>query len=134
MALDPEWRLRPNQVHLTQIGSVNAAEVNQVIEWLAALVRREKLPQKLLIVHQFRLDMIRDRELLKTPPELAVMIHMDGQGSLESKYATWNTIIRDAQDRGWWWGWKNFFDEDFPVADPRQVLDLRPIPYFVSYQ
>ena len=134
LALDPEWRLGPNQVHLKQIGSVNAAEVNAVIEWLAALVRRERLPQKLLIVHQFRLDMIGDRELLETPPELAVMIHMDGQGSLESKYVTWNTLIRDAGDRDWWWGWKNFFDEDSPMAEPRQVLDLRPVPYFVSYQ
>ena len=134
LALDPEWRLGPNEVHLVQIGSVDAGEVNRVIEWLAGLVRRERLPQKLLIVHQFRLDMITNRHLLLTPPELAVMIHMDGQGGSGAKYHTWNTLVRGTEDRGWWWGWKNFFDEDFPLFEPAEVLELRPVVYFVSYQ
>ncbi len=134
LALDPEWRLGPNERHLVQIGSVRAEEVNRVIEWLAALVRRERLPQKLLIVHQFRLDMISNRKSLQTPPELAVMLHMDGQGSLGSKYNTWNFLTAGVQDRNWWWGWKNFFDEDSPLARPDQVLDLQPTVHFVSFQ
>ena len=134
LALDPEWRLGPDEVHLVQIGSVDGREVNRVIEWLAALVRSERLPQKLLIVHQFRLDMIANRHLLLTPPELAVMIHMDGQGGSAAKYHTWNTLVRGTEDRAWWWGWKNFFDEDSPTFRPEQVLDLRPVVYFVSYQ
>ena len=134
LALDPEWRLGPNEVHLVQIGSVDGWEANSVIEWLAALVRKERLPQKLLIVHQFRLDMISNRSLLSTPPELAVMIHMDGQGSLASKYSTWGVLVAGTEDREWWWGWKNFFDEDFPLATAEQVLELRPRVYFVSFQ
>ncbi|HWL49079.1 MAG TPA: hypothetical protein VNT92_04325, partial [Acidimicrobiia bacterium] len=31
LALDPEWRLLPDQVHLRQIGKVDAAEVNTVV-------------------------------------------------------------------------------------------------------
>ena len=92
LALDPEWRLKPNEVHLRQVGTVDAAEINQVVDWLAGIVREESLPQKLLIVHQFRFSMITNRELIETPPELAVMIHMDGQGSLSAKYNTWNTL------------------------------------------
>ncbi len=134
LALDPEWRLGPNEVHLIQIGSVDGSEVNTVVDWLADLVRRERLPQKLLIVHQFRTDMIPNRDLIRTPPELAVMIHMDGQGGLGAKYSTWNVITRNTEDREWWWGWKNFFDEDFPTPKPQQVLDLKPTVYFVSYQ
>ena len=134
LALDPEWRLGPNEVHLVQIGSVDGWEANSVIEWLSALVREERLPQKLLIVHQFRVDMIPNRGLLSTPPELAVMIHMDGQGALATKYNTWGILVAGTEDREWWWGWKNFFDEDFPLATPEQVLDLRPTVYFVSFQ
>ena len=63
LALDPEWRLKPNEVHLRQIGTVDAEEINQVVEWLAGIVRDEALPQKLLIVHQFRLEMITNRDL-----------------------------------------------------------------------
>lgn len=35
LALDPEWRLGPDQVPLEQIGSVSAREVDEVSEWLA---------------------------------------------------------------------------------------------------
>ena len=35
LALDPEWRLQPGQVHRVQIGSVNVDEINQVGDWLA---------------------------------------------------------------------------------------------------
>ena len=134
LALDPEWRLKPDQVHLRQIGTVDAAEINRVIEWLAAIVREEALPQKLLIVHQFRFSMITNRALIETPPELAVLIQMDGQGSLEAKYSTWNALTLEPDADRFWWGWKNFYDEDSPTATPEQVLELTPVPVFVSFQ
>lgn len=134
LALDPEWRLKPHQVHLTQVGSVDAAEINQVIEWLAAIVRSEALPQKLLVLHQFRSSMITNRDQIHTPPELAVVIHMDGQGTLGAKYNTWNTLTEPQDADRFHWGWKNFYDEDSPVATPDQVLELSPPPVFVSFQ
>ena len=134
LALDPEWRLKPDQVHLLQIGTVDAAEINQVVDWLAGIVREEALPQKLLILHQFRLPMITNRHLVETPPELAVLIQMDGQGPLGSKYNTWNTLTNKPDAERFHWGWKNFYDEDSPTATPDQVLELTPTPGFVSFQ
>ena len=134
LALDPEWRLKPHQVHLQQIGTVDAAEINQVVEWLAGIVREEALPQKLLILHQFRYSMITNRELVETPPELAVLIHMDGQGPLGTKYGTWNALTTMDDADQFHWGWKNFYDEDSPMATPEQVLELSPNPVFVSFQ
>ena len=134
LALDPEWRLKPDQVHLAQIGTVDAAEINRVVDWLAGIVREEALPQKLLIVHQFRFSMITNREQIKTPLELAVMIHMDGQGSLSAKYNTWNSLTGLADADRFYWGWKNFYDEDNPMATPEQVLARSPKIVFVSFQ
>ncbi len=134
LALDPEWRLGPNQVHLRQIGSVDASEVNEVARWLANLVREERLPQKLLLIHQFKPSMITDREAIVTPPELAVVIQMDGQGPLATKYSSYRVITGNRPHPRWWWGWKNFYDEDAPMATPEQVLDLEPVPVFVSFQ
>ena len=134
LALDPEWRLKPNEVHLRQIGTVDAAEINQVVEWLAGIVREEALPQKLLILHQFRLQMITNRHLVETPPELAVLIHMDGQGPLRDKYNTWNLLTSQPDANRFYWGWKNFYDEDTPTASPEQVLTVTPTPVFVSFQ
>ncbi len=136
LALDPEWRLEADQVHLQQIGSVDAEEINAVVEWLSLLVREETLPQKLLVLHQFNLEMITNRELISTPPELAVVVHVDGQGPLFSKYGTYETVL-DAPigpDQTLWWGWKNFLDEDFPTATPGQVNAVEPLPVIVTYQ
>jgi hypothetical protein len=134
LALDPEWRLKPNQVHLEQIGSVGAEEVNRVVEWLAGLVRENRLPQKLFIVHQFRLDMVTNRSLINKPPELAMMVHADGQGPIATKYTTYSTLTGRPDADQWWWGWKNFYDEDSPTPSPEQVLELDPLPVYVSYQ
>src|SRR5690606_12096570 len=66
LALEPQWRLAPGQRHMVNIGSVDAAEVNQVIAWLADLTAEHRLPQKLLILHQFQLRMITNRAQVDT--------------------------------------------------------------------
>ena len=133
LALDPEWRLKADQTHLRQIGSVTAREINEVSEWLAGIVRREALPQKLLLVHQFKLSMISSRSEIESRPELGMVIQMDGQGPLGTKFATWRALLVDGSPN-WEWGWKSFYDEDSPMATPQQVLDLEPVPVFISFQ
>ncbi len=135
LALDPEWRLKPDEVHLNQVGRVDAAEVNRVVEWLAGLVRENNLPQKVLVLHQFRLFMLENRELIQAPPELQVIIQMDGQGAQTNKYVTWDIITQGWQEMPWAWGWKNFFDEDSPgPVSPGEILQLVPTVVFTSFQ
>ncbi|PZE70776.1 hypothetical protein DEJ27_06885 [Curtobacterium sp. MCPF17_018] len=134
LALDPEWRLTKDQVPLEQIGSVSASEVNEVCSWLAALVKKEGLPPKALVLHQFRLSMIQDRSALKTHPELDMLVHVDGQGSQPDKQATWKALHQGAPE-GLHWGWKNFYDEDTPMLTPAQTMqDVQPTPSLVTYQ
>ncbi len=135
LALDPEWRLEPDERHLRQIGSVDAAEINATGDWLAELVRENNLPQKMFLLHQFRLDMIPDRDKVDTTrPELEVVVQMDGQGSQGSKLGTWSVLLKDAQE-GLYFGWKNFYDEDTPqVLSPEKTIEIEPSPVFVSYQ
>ena len=135
LALDPEWRLRDDQVHLTQIGSVGIDEVNEVGAWLADLVRTHDLPPKVLTLHQFSLKMIRDRERLDTSlDEIQWLLHADGQGSQRDKQGTWNALRRGLPD-GVWLGWKNFEHEDHPMLTVEQTMDrVDPRPSFISYQ
>ncbi|WP_245549771.1 hypothetical protein [Gordonia effusa] len=134
LALDSEWRLKPNQVHLTQIGSVEAAEVNRTSAWLAALVRDNGLPQKVLILHEFDSDMLANRRAINTAhPELAMVIHADGHGTPPVKMGTWNRLITDLPPNVWM-GWKNFYTEDHPTFTPAQTMRVAPAPWFVSYQ
>jgi len=135
LALDPEWRLQDGERHMEQIGSVTAAEINEVSDWLARLTRGNSLPQKVLILHQFQLRMISNREQLETGhDELAVVIHADGHGGPGQKMETWRALRQDLPDDVWM-GWKNFYDEDTPMFSPEKTYgDVKPAPWFVSYQ
>lgn len=133
LALDPEWRLAPDQVHLRQIGSVGIDEVNATAAWLAQLTRERDLPQKMFVLHQFSLRMITERERLDTShDELAPLIHVDGQGSQPAKTGTWQALRAGAPPVRW--GWKNFYDEDVPMLDPVQTYQVQPVPDLVTYQ
>ena len=133
LALDPEWRLRPGERHLVRIGSVEAEEVQLVVDWLAALVRAERLPQKVLMLHQFTLAMLPDCDDIVIPSELIGVIHVDGQGRLVAKNRTYDVLSRGAEER-WAWGWKNFTRIDVPVASPEQSIDRLPVPVVITYQ
>jgi hypothetical protein len=135
LALDPEWRLGPDQVPLEQIGTVSTAEINETSAWLASLVRQRHLPQKLLLLHEFRPSMITDlTELNTSHPELAYAIQMDGQGSQADKLRSWQTITSDRPTANMYFGWKNFFNKDTPMRSPQETLRLIPQPQYVSYQ
>ncbi|MEZ0493973.1 hypothetical protein AB2L28_17190 [Kineococcus sp. TBRC 1896] len=134
LALDPEWRLGPDQRPLQQIGSVDVAEVNAVADWLAGFVRDRTLPQKVFLLHQFRTSMVRDREELDVGhDELVTVVHADGHGTPGNKEATYRALTRQGP-AGLLWGWKNFLDEDTPTFTPQQTAALEPPPVFVSYQ
>jgi hypothetical protein len=133
LALDPEWRLAPDQVHLRQIGSVGVDEVNGVAAWLADLTRQRGLPQKMFVIHQFSPRMVVERERLDmSHDELAVVIHVDGQGTQPAKAGTWARLREGAPPVHW--GWKNFYDEDQPMLSPAETYGVQPVPDLVTYQ
>ena len=134
LALDPEWRLAPGQVHMQQIGSVTAEEINETTDWLAELTAQNNLPQKLVILHQFSMPMIQNREDVKTDhPELEIALHADGHGTPDLKMETWNALQKGLPE-DIYMAWKNFYDEDTPTFTPEQTYNIEPKPWFVSYQ
>ena len=134
LALDPEWKLQPGQLPLQQIGSVSINEVNGVISWLAGLTAQYRLPRKFLVLHQFRPSMIRDESKLDTRhDDLAILIHMDGQGTPMDKRQTWDAITR-AAPAGVFFGWKNFYAKDHPTMSPQQTVATDPHLSMISYQ
>jgi hypothetical protein len=134
LAVDPEWKLGPDQVPLQQIGGVDASEINEVTAWLADLTAAKSLPQKLLVAHQFQLTMIRNEQSLDTSrDEVQLLIHMDGQGTTGQKVSTWDSVV-GARPGDLPMGWKNFYDEDKPMLTPEQTMAYEPKPSMVSYQ
>lgn len=132
LALDPEWRMGPNEIPGQVIGSVDASEVVEVGAWLDQLTERHDLPQKLMLVHQFTEDMIEGREALRPYPNVAVVLNVDGFGGQEIKRQKYRAFTRIA---GFAFnGFKLFYEEDLDLMSPRQVLRLRPPPDVVMYE
>jgi len=129
VALDPEWRMGPGQRPGKVIGSADADEINAVSAYLDRIVRREGLPQKLLVAHQFTARMVRRRSRLRQRPGVAVTVSIDGVGSRGLKENTYRQLARTGD--GLFDGFKLFYEEDGRVMTPAQVLALRPQPDFV---
>jgi hypothetical protein len=132
IALDPEWHVGPGEIPGQTIGSVTAPEINDVAAFVAEIVRRGDLPEKLFVVHQFTAGMIKDKATVVRPPGLAVTMNVDGFGDLPnkvSKYDEFTSEVTRFND-----GFKLFYQEDTNLMSPREVLALGPPPDLVVYE
>jgi len=133
LALDPEFSVkrkdkRPGEV----IGTLDAVDVNLVIDTLAALVTRYHLPPKVLIVHRFTIPMLTHAWLIKRDPRVQVVLDMDGFGPPKDKYGSYGAYAHDRPVE--FPGVKLFYKQDKPLLTPREVLGLDPVPVYVQYQ
>ena len=131
LALDPEWRMPAGKVPGRTIGRVGAAEVNRVSDYLAGLVARHGLPEKLFVLHQFRASMLPDIGRVEKRRGLALVQHVDGFGTRAEKDATWRRLRRPRQFH---LGYKLFYDEDVKRYRAADVLRFKPAPELVSFQ
>ena len=132
LALDPEWSMDPGELPGDSIGETDAETINEVSRYLAGLVRRYDLPQKLLVIHRFTGDMIEDEDLLEHHPGVALVVNVDGFGDQPNKISKYREFTRGQRDRHH--GFKLFYNEDVNLMRPRQVLRLRPEPDLVVYE
>jgi len=134
IALDPEWKVPADQIPGKVIGSTDSSVVNQVSAYMDGIVRSHKLPQKLLVVHQFTNDMIQRKELLTQPSGVALTLNVDGFGDQPNKISKYDEFTRAPEAQRFHAGFKLFYHEDTNLMTPRQVLRLRPQPEFVVYE
>jgi hypothetical protein len=132
LALDPEWRMDPGQVPGQVIGHVGSREVNATTAWLDQLVTKHKLPQKLLLVHEFTDDMVPEAQL-KPRKGLAYVLNVDGFGGQALKVAKYKSFAKQAGE--FRRGFKLFYQEDTkPMMTAAQVMRLQPRPDVVVYE
>lgn len=132
LAIDPEWSMTAGQIPGQQIGSTDATVVNRVSAYMADIVRRGKLPQKLLLVHQFTDDMIRNKEDLKRRRDVALVLNVDGFGTPANKISKYEAFTDGP--RRTHYGYKLFYEEDTDLMSPSEVLALRPRPDVIEYE
>jgi hypothetical protein len=131
VALDPEFAMGPGQVPGRHLGHTNAAAVNRASAYVAGLVRRHRLPQKLFIVHQFENSMITDKAKIAIRPGLAMTWNADGFGARSAKLDDYRSYTRDRRFHP---GLKLFYENDINLMSPREVMKLKPVPRVINYQ
>jgi hypothetical protein len=133
LALDPEWHVGDGEVPGQTIGSVTAAQVNDVSQYVSDLVGKHDLPQKLFVVHQFTEGMIQDKQLVARPPGLAMTMNVDGFGNPAEKIVKYKGFTTSETAR-FHNGFKLFFEEDTDLMSHKDVLGLTPAPDLVVYE
>jgi hypothetical protein len=131
IALDPEFAMGPGQVPGRQLGRTDAAAINRASAYVAGIVRKHRLPQKLFMVHQFRDSMIRDKAKIAIRPGLAMTWNADGFGVRSAKLEDYRSYTRDRRFHP---GLKLFYENDVNLMRPREVLKLKPVPRVINYQ
>jgi hypothetical protein len=143
LALDPEWHLPEGVVPGKQIGSMDAATINQVSYYLARLRRLRNLPQKVLIVHQFTEGMVTNRDQVRNRPGVAIVHNVDGFGTPDLKKNVYDQLAYQPgagealglpPGGGRFNGFKLFYKEDTNLMGAPQALGLRPAPDVVVYE
>ena len=132
LALDPEFAMPADGVPGRDLGSVDADQINQVQAMLEDVAVRNGLPFKILLVHLFQADMIRNVGRLRTYPHVNLVLDADGFGTREMKLGKYEALIasRPAGNPGI----KLFYQYDPDIWSPADVLRLNPPPDVVIYQ
>jgi hypothetical protein len=138
LALDPEWRTTKPMV---EIGTVTAAEINDAQRVMENYIVENKIPgERMLVIHQFNYQMIKNRPLVDSDFNRVRLIHCaDGFGPPHLKRASYayNAEAENMPIKAF----KLFYNlgipgagYDSPLLTPREVYALNPRPYIIMYQ
>ncbi|GMU41348.1 MAG: hypothetical protein AMXMBFR23_22140 [Chloroflexota bacterium] len=129
LALDPEFATkRKGEPPGVAIGTVTGAEVNQVQAYLAGL----GAGRKILVVHQFRDDMVTAPGDIRATDGVDLVIDMDGFGPRFQKLWGYDRYALSAYSQ--YPAIKLFLAWDTPLMPPSEIQGLATPPRIVIYQ
>ncbi len=156
MAVDPEWMFpRRNGIPGVNLSNVRAADLNPIIEAIAAIPMKYHVPRKILLIHQYRPDgdglndpydpgqaEIADKHNLRFDPRVDVVIHIDSVGGYPGdihdktqQYTEWVQQDMKKYHNFLYGGFKLFYQHEARegLMTPKEVLSLNPPPMVVTY-
>jgi hypothetical protein len=132
LALDPEFSVNEGEVPGEVIGHMDAAEITYAQNALADFCAQRGLPPKLLVVHQFNLSTLTNRDQVKPVDGVQFVLEVDGWGAPSDKEATYGVITEG--DPIEYYGFKLWYRQDDPLMTESEVLTLSPSPDLIIYQ
>jgi hypothetical protein len=132
LAIDPEFSIDEGQTPGIDLGRIDAADVRTAQDLLAAIVRENGIPPKLLIVHQFNLFSLTNRDLIEQIPDVQFVLEVDGWGGPDAKRDTYAVVGGSVPHE--FYGFKLWYRQDVPLMTAAEVMALNPPPDIVIYQ
>lgn len=137
LGIDPEFSLKNGEIPGSKIGTFNSDDINDAIDFLAAVVRKNNLPPKVLVVHRFTQGMVTGYEKIKTLPEVQVVMDMDGFGDKILKKSSYLRYIYKEPVQ--FTGFKLFYKNDNKINTsgmytPEELVKFTPKPIYIQYQ
>jgi hypothetical protein len=137
LGIDPEFSMKGGERPGSRIGTFDADDINDAIDYLADLVRKNNLPPKMLVVHRFTQGMVKGYERIKKTPEVQVIIDMDGFGDKILKRSTWLRYVY--REPIMFTGFKIFYGNDTKTGKdqlytPQELVKFTPKPLYIQYQ
>lgn len=136
LGIDPEFSMKNGERPGSKIGSFNAEDINDAIDILANIVRKNKLTPKVLVIHRFTQGMVKNYKAIKTVPEVQIVMDMDGFGSKILKKSTYLSYIyrEPVQFTGFKLFYKNDNKKDWKMYSPEELVKFTPKPIYIQYQ
>ena len=137
LAVDPEFAMAASgAVPGRKIGTMDAREINWTIHFLDSIVKVNKLPPKIFVVHRFTRKMVTNAKDIRPTPNVQVVMDMDGWGPPWLKFDSYHDYVKAEPVQ--FTGFKLFFHNDTKKGDllltPAEVLRLTPRPLYIQYQ
>ena len=137
LAIDPEFSMKNGRIPGIYVGVCDAVDINYAIDYLAKIVQDNNLSPKLFVVHRYRLEMVTNYKLIKTVPEVQIIMDMDGWGPLDNKLGSYIKYIYKEPVQ--FTGFKLFYRNDTwkpstGLMTPEEILKLTPSPIYIQYQ
>ncbi|RQW83888.1 MAG: hypothetical protein EHM79_15040 [Geobacter sp.] len=137
LGIDPEFNLvASKKIPGTKVGTFDASEINYVSGYLKDLVKKYRLPPKVLTVHRFTRKGVTNYRNIILRPEVQIVMNMDGWGGPHLKRASYKDYI--VAEPVQYSGFKLFYNNDTkkgdPLMTPKDILRLNPKPVYIMYQ
>jgi hypothetical protein len=136
LGIDPEFSMKNGERPGSKIGHFTAADINDAIDILANIVRKNKLTPKVLVIHRFTQGMVKNYKEIKKVPEVQIVMDMDGFGSKILKKSTYLSYIyrEPVQFTGFKLFYKNDNKKDWKMYSPEELVKFTPKPIYIQYQ
>jgi hypothetical protein len=132
LAIDPEFHVLPGETPGIELGSIDATDVTEAQEWLVQLADKYGTSRKMLLIHQFNVYSVSNKDKIKPVNGVDLVLNMDGFGPPWMKLDTWNVVIQQQPIE--YNGIKLFYRQEDPIMTPAEIMALEPTPDVINYQ